>query len=43
MMLIAMSKEELEMPANFETAFGSSMASLSTTSCQINKRSIRHS
>jgi hypothetical protein len=37
MMLIAMSKKILEMPANFETAFGSSKERASTTSCQITK------
>jgi len=40
MMLIAMSENLLEMPANFETAFGTSKERASTISCQITKQSI---
>lgn len=42
-MPIAMSKNFLEMPENFETAFGSSKERASTTSCHITKLSISHS
>ena len=40
-MLIAMSKNLLEMPANFETAFGNSKERASTTSCHNTKQSIK--
>ena len=40
-MLSAMSKNLLEMPANFETAFGNSKERASTTSCHNTKQSIK--
>jgi len=42
-MLVAMSRNLLEIPTNFETAFGSSKERASTTSCHITKQSTSHS